>query len=58
MGPSAEIAAFIHRELFGGLKAPVGRVGAAFTPVPKSPSLLGLYYQGAAAIAAAVRKVI
>jgi pyruvate/2-oxoglutarate/acetoin dehydrogenase E1 component/TPP-dependent pyruvate/acetoin dehydrogenase alpha subunit len=58
MGPSAEIAAFIHHELFGELKAPVGRVGAAFTPVPKSPSLLGLYYQGAAAIAAAVRKVI
>jgi pyruvate/2-oxoglutarate/acetoin dehydrogenase E1 component/TPP-dependent pyruvate/acetoin dehydrogenase alpha subunit len=58
MGPSAEIAAFIQRALFGELKAPVGRVGAAFTPVPKSPSLGELHYKGAAAIAAAVREII
>ena len=58
MGPSAEIAAFIQHELFGELKARVGRVGSAFTPVPKSPGLLGFHYKGAAAIAAAVRETI
>jgi pyruvate/2-oxoglutarate/acetoin dehydrogenase E1 component/TPP-dependent pyruvate/acetoin dehydrogenase alpha subunit len=58
MGPSAEIAAFIQHELFGELKARVGRVGAAFAPVPKSPSLVELHYKSAAAIAAAVREVI
>jgi pyruvate/2-oxoglutarate/acetoin dehydrogenase E1 component len=58
MGPSAEIAAFIQHELFGELKAPVGRVGSAFTPVPKSAGLLGFHYKRAAAIAAAVKETL
>jgi pyruvate/2-oxoglutarate/acetoin dehydrogenase E1 component/TPP-dependent pyruvate/acetoin dehydrogenase alpha subunit len=50
MGPAAEIAAFLHRELFGKLKAPVGRVAGAFAPVPKHGGLLARHYQGADAI--------
>ena len=58
LGPSAEIASLINSELFGQLKAPVQRVGGAYTPVPKSGSLLGLYYQGAAAIVRAVKETL
>ncbi|KOS58208.1 alpha-ketoacid dehydrogenase subunit beta [Rhodococcus rhodochrous] len=39
LGPGAEISSRIHEELFGELLAPVGRVGAAFTPVPFSKAL-------------------
>lgn len=39
MGPGAEISARINEELFGELLAPVGRVGADFTPVPFSKAL-------------------
>ena len=38
-GVGAEIAARIHEELFGRLKAPVQRVGATFSPVPFSKPL-------------------
>ncbi len=38
-GVGAEIAARLNEELFGQLKAPVGRVGAYFCPVPFSKSL-------------------
>jgi acetoin:2,6-dichlorophenolindophenol oxidoreductase subunit beta len=38
-GPGAEISSRIHEELFNDLLAPVGRVGATFTPVPFSKSL-------------------
>jgi len=50
MGPAAEIAAFLHRELFGRLKAPVGRVAGAYAPVPKHGGLLARHYRGADAI--------
>lgn len=38
-GVGAEIATRVHRELFGQLRAPVGRVGAARSPVPFSKAL-------------------
>jgi pyruvate/2-oxoglutarate/acetoin dehydrogenase E1 component len=38
-GVGAEIAARLNEELFGQLKAPVGRVGAYFSPVPFSKAL-------------------
>lgn len=41
LGPGAEISARLHQDLFGELLAPVGRVGAAFTPVPFSSALNG-----------------
>ena len=37
--PGAEIATRVHKELFGQLKAPVVRVGAARSPVPFSKAL-------------------
>lgn len=50
MGPAAEISAFLHKELFGMLKAPVGRVAGAYSPVPKHGGLLAMHYKGADAI--------
>jgi pyruvate/2-oxoglutarate/acetoin dehydrogenase E1 component len=38
-GPGAEIAAEITEQLFGELEAPVHRLGAAYAPIPFSPSL-------------------
>ncbi len=40
-GPGAEISSQIHEQLFDELLAPVLRLGAAYTPVPFSPSLSG-----------------
>ena len=42
-GVGAEVAARLHRELFGQLLAPVGRVGAARSPVPFSKPLESAY---------------
>ncbi|MGX4688108.1 alpha-ketoacid dehydrogenase subunit beta [Streptomyces sp. JNUCC 63] len=39
LGPGSEISARIHENLWGELLAPVGRVGAEFTPVPFSKAL-------------------
>lgn len=50
MGPAGEISAFLHKELFGKLKAPVARVAGAYSPVPKHAGLLAMYYKGANAI--------
>jgi len=58
MGPAAEIAAFLHHELFGVLKAPVARVAGAYAPVPKHTGLLGLHYQGADAIVRAAEEMM
>jgi len=55
LGPGAEIAAFLHRELFGKLKAPVARVAGAYAPVPKHAGLLNLHYKGVAGIVAAAK---
>jgi pyruvate dehydrogenase E1 component beta subunit len=38
-GVGAEIAATLHEKLFRELKAPVGRLGAPFTPVPFAGNL-------------------
>ena len=58
MGPGAEIADFITRNYFGELKAPVGRVASAFSPVPKHTQLLGLQYGGSNAIADAAKETM
>jgi 2-oxoisovalerate dehydrogenase E1 component len=55
-GFGAEIAALVSERCFGDLKAPVRRVGAAFTPVPRAMSLVGAHSPGATQIAAAVRQ--
>lgn len=39
LGPGAEIAATLQERLWGRLKAPVARVGAAHVPIPFSPPL-------------------
>lgn len=39
LGPGAEIAATLTEKLWGKLKAPVARVGAAHVPIPFSPAL-------------------
>ncbi len=38
-GVGAEVSSRIHEELFGQLKAPVGRVGSKYAPVPFAPNL-------------------
>lgn len=50
MGPAAEIAALLHRELFGVLKAPVARVAGSYAPVPKHGGLLARHYKSTDAI--------
>jgi 2-oxoisovalerate dehydrogenase E1 component len=54
-GPSAEIAAVVASELHEQLAAPIARVAAAFTPVPRSPTLEAAHRPGSAAIVDAVR---
>jgi pyruvate dehydrogenase E1 component beta subunit len=54
-GIGAEIAAQIQEEAFDYLDAPVGRIGAPFSPVPFSPVLESLYIPNAARIADGVR---
>lgn len=58
LGASAEIATLINSELFGQLKAPVKRVAGDYTPVPKSAKLLGIHFQGAAAIVRAAKETL
>ncbi len=58
MGPAAEISAFLHRELFGRLKAPVARVAGAYAPVPKHLGLLALHYKGVDGIVTAAQGTI
>ena len=57
-GPSAELAARISAELFGRLKAPVGRVGARFRPIPAAKNLESAVYPSADRITAAVRAAV
>ncbi len=52
-GVGAEIAAVVQEKLFGKLKAPVGRVGAPFNPVPFSKPLETAHIPSADKIAAA-----
>jgi pyruvate dehydrogenase E1 component beta subunit len=57
-GIGAEIASVINEEMWGKLKAPVVRLGAAFSAVPFSKPLETAYAPLAADIAAAVKKIV
>ncbi|MDZ7728015.1 MAG: transketolase C-terminal domain-containing protein [Dehalococcoidia bacterium] len=57
-GVGAEIAAQIQEEGFDYLDAPVGRVGAPFSPVPFSPALEKEYVPNAGKIAAEARRIL
>jgi 2-oxoisovalerate dehydrogenase E1 component len=56
-GPGAEIAASVGSELFGELEAPIARVAATYTPVPRSGTLEAACRPDAAALAAAIRSL-
>jgi pyruvate dehydrogenase E1 component beta subunit len=57
-GLGAEIAAQIQEDAFDYLDAPVGRIGAPFSPVPFSPVLEKQYVPDAKRIADGVRKAV
>lgn len=57
-GVGAEVAARLHRDLFGQLLAPVGRVGAARSPVPFSKSLETAYLPTPERISAAILQTL
>jgi pyruvate/2-oxoglutarate/acetoin dehydrogenase E1 component len=57
-GIGGEIAAQIQEYAFDYLDAPVGRVGAPFTPVPFSPALEALYVPNADRIVAEAKKLL
>jgi len=57
-GVGAEISSLIHEHLFDTLKAPVGRVGSAYSPVPFSPALEKAFLYNRADIEAAIRKTL
>ena len=57
-GIGAEIAARVMAEGFDDLDAPVMRLNGAHTPIPYSPTLESAVVPNAAAVAAAVRKLI
>jgi pyruvate dehydrogenase E1 component beta subunit len=57
-GIGGEFAAQIQEEAFDYLDAPVGRVGAPFSPVPFSPALEQHYVPTAETIATEVRRIL
>ncbi|MGH9037375.1 MAG: alpha-ketoacid dehydrogenase subunit beta, partial [Acidimicrobiia bacterium] len=57
-GVGAEIAARITEELFSELAAPVGRVGAKFSPVPYAMTLEATFYPSTTDLLAAIRKTL
>lgn len=57
-GVGAEIASRVHRELFGQLRAPVGRVGAARSPVPFSKALEDAFIPTRQRISAAILETL
>ena len=57
-GLGGEIAAQIQEHAFDDLDAPVGRVGAPFSPVPFSPQLEKSYVPNAAKIVAEARRLL
>ena len=57
-GIGAEIAAQIQENAFDDLDAPVGRIGAPFSPVPFSPPLEQAYLPNAQKIADGVKDLI
>lgn len=56
-GFGAEIAALVGERCFGSLAAPIRRVAAAFTPVPRSEVLVAAHTPGPEAIARAAREL-
>lgn len=50
-GVGAEIAARVNEKLFGKLKAPVARYGAAYTPIPFSKTLEAHHFPNAVGVA-------
>jgi pyruvate dehydrogenase E1 component beta subunit len=57
-GVGAEIAATVHEELFGQLKAPVRRVGSNFSATPAARHLESAFVPSQAAIAEAIRSTL
>lgn len=57
-GPGAEIAAVISELAFESLKAPVGRIGGAFSPVPFSQPLEAAFLPGQLEIEAELRRIL
>jgi pyruvate dehydrogenase E1 component beta subunit len=57
-GTGAEISARLHEELFDTLKAPVGRIGSHFSPVPFSSPLEKAWIYSQDQIAAAIRATL
>lgn len=57
-GLGAEVAAQIQEIAFDYLDAPVGRIGAPFSPVPFAPALEQHYLPSAKSIAAQVREIV
>ena len=57
-GTGAEISSRIHEALFDQLKAPVGRVGGTFSPVPFSKPLEAAWIHSQAQIVDAVRATL
>jgi 2-oxoisovalerate dehydrogenase E1 component len=57
-GFGAEIAARIQEAAWGSLKAPVGRVGARYTPVPFAQNLEAMHFPNAEAIAAKAKALL
>tara|TARA_B100000678_G_scaffold235707_1_gene205149 strand:+ start:8467 stop:9483 length:1017 start_codon:yes stop_codon:yes gene_type:complete len=57
-GVGAELSSVIHEALFDELKAPVGRVGSSYCPVPFSPVLEQDYLYSRDDIEAAIRNTL
>lgn len=57
-GLSAELAARVGEQCFGGLKAPIRRVALPDVPTPGSAALERVYYPGPEDVAAAVRATL
>ena len=57
-GVGAEIAALLHENLFGQLKAPVQRIGSNQSPVPFSKTLETAFVPQQSGIEAAIRKTL
>jgi acetoin:2,6-dichlorophenolindophenol oxidoreductase subunit beta len=57
-GVGAEIAAQVQEAAFDYLDAPVGRIGAPFSPVPFSPTLEKIYLPDAERIAGDIRAIL
>ncbi len=57
-GFGAELSSKIHENLFGQLKAPVARVGAAYTPIPFNQRLEALHFPNAARVIGAAKKTL